>query len=434
MINQKSVIPKDIPGVSVKMNLFVFLLVSGMAADVVSEQDVAPEQITPCEAEPCTSDIPCPTPDTTTCSWMQGEPLCCQYGPAYNVPAIWDVCGREFQIRCSPFQVAFFADASLLYWFGGEEGLAIASNGVLNAANVFFATQTYTYYQNFDYKPGFKLGLGFVGNHSWSMNAEYTWLRGTNTTHISAPTNDRTAGTSTALSGAPVLLVADWFLNGTSVGQALSATAIASKWHYALDLADLCASRPFYEGPCLVVNPYGGLRLAFIRQKLILKMTQPAAAFVSSLSAGVPPQPIGSRNYSRSWGIGPKFGADAYCLLCYGLRFEADLAASLLYTQFIKVSHSEDRASRAFNAGPYKTFLRDYDCLSPMAELGLGLGWGTYLYERLYHLDFSASYDFTYMWNQNMIRKLLDDTLAGTSSSSSGLYFHGLTITGRFDF
>lgn len=67
----------------------------------------------------------------------------------------------------------------------------------------------------------------------------------------------------------------------------------------------------------------------------------------------------------------------------------------------------------------------DYGCLRPMAELGIGLGWGRY---------FLVSYDFTYMWNQNMMRKLLDDTLTGTASNASDLYFHGLTITGRLEF
>ncbi|MBX7066564.1 MAG: hypothetical protein K1X28_04985 [Parachlamydiales bacterium] len=410
-----------------KNKLFLILLTTGMAfADIPSGEIANCQKPQPC-APKCN---PCPRE-----CWMQGEPLTGQYAPAYNAPAIWNVCGREFDMGCNnKLQAAFFADASFLYWYGGEEGLAIASNGVLNSGIVYFATETKTYYQGFDYKPGFKVGFGFVGNHSWSTYAEYTWLRGENTSSFSAPSNDLTAGTTAALTGTPVLLVGDWFLNGTAVGQALSASHISSKWHYALDLVDLCASRPFYEGPRLTVNPYGGLRLAFIRQKMIVELTQPAAAFGGSLPAAVPPEPIGSRNYSHSWGIGPRFGADVYWLFCHGFRLEADLAASLLYTRYTKVTHSEDPASSSFNPGSYKTSMNDYNCLRPMTELGLGLGWGTYLYGSMYHLDFSASYDFTYMWNQNMIRKLLDDTLTGTSPSSADLYFHGLTFTSRFDF
>lgn len=375
----------------------------------------------------------CGTPCEPQC-WMQGQMLTGQYTSAYNAPAIWNVCGREFGMGSSKLQGAFFADASFLYWYGGEEGLAIASNGVFNGGTVYFATETKTYYQNFEYQPGFKLGFGFVGNHSWSTYAEYTWLRGTHESKFHAPSFDATAGTNLALSGTPVLLVADWFLNGSSFGQALSATNISSKWHYALDLVDFSASRPFYQGPRLTVNPYGGLRLAFIRQKMIVELTQPDAVFGSSLPAGAPPQPIGSRNYSHSWAVGPRIGADAAWLFCWGFRLEGDFAASLLYTRYSKVSHSEDPASTAFNPGSYKASLRDYNCLRPMTELGVGLAWGTYLSKSAYHLDFSASYDFSYMWNQNMIRKLLDDTLTGTSPSSADLYFHGATLAGRFDF
>ena len=69
-----------------------------------------------------------------------------------------------------------------------------------------------------------------------------------------------------------------------------------------------------------------------------------------------------------------------------------------------------------------------------MAELGLGVGWGSYLRAYDFHIDVSADYDFMIFWSQNMIRKLLDDTLTGTSPSSADLYVHGLTVTGRFDF
>lgn len=368
----------------------------------------------PAIANPCKSEC-----------WQQGEFLTGQFNGAYNAPAIWAVRGKEG---------AFFADASFLYWMGGEEGLAIASNGVFNSGTVFFATETKTYYQNFEYKPGFKLGVGFVCDHSWSTYAEYTWLRGTHANQFYPPSNDIAAGTSAALSGTPVLLVGDWFLNGTSFGQALSATNISSKWHYALDLVDFCASRPFYQGPRLTVNPYGGLRLAFIRQKMVVELTQPSAAFGSSLPAGAPAEPIGSRNYSNSWGLGPRFGADAAWLLSWGFRLESDFAASLLYTNYSKVSHSEDPASTAFNPGSYRASLNGYHCLRPMTELGLGFAWGAYLCSSAIHLDFSASYDFTYMWNQNMIRKLLDDTLTGASASSADLYIHGATLAGRLDF
>ena len=244
-----------------------------------------------------------------------------------------------------------------------------------------------------------------------------------------SPSVDTTAGTAFALTGTPVLLVSDWFLNGSTVGQALSASNITSTWEYAVDLADLTVSRPFYQGANLSLTPFAGIRGASIRQSMRVKLTEASGLFSTPT-----PQPIFSRNHSHSWGIGPRFGGNASYLLPQGFRFEGDLAGSLLYTRYTKVGHSEDPASTTFNTGPYVASLSDYGCVRAMAEAGLGLGWGCYLNCHKYHIDFLASYDFTYMWNQNMMRKLLDDILEGTGPSSADLYFHGLTVAGRFDF
>ncbi len=362
----------------------------------------------------------------------QGEPLqgCCPPA-AYNAPASIGVNGICF---CSPnWRGAFFADASFLYWYGGEEGLSLASNGEIEGGVSYFATDMTNYYQSFNYKPGFKIGFGFVGDREWVVHTEYTWLRGSNSNSVSAPSITTTAGSDT-LTGVPVLLVDDWFLSGTSNGQALAASSLSSKWHYAVDMLDLTCSRPFYQGPCLTVTPLVGLEAAWIRQKMHVTIEESAEMFTLALPADIPSQPIGSRNYSNSWGLGPKFGVDANFLIPMGFRFEGDLAASLLYTQYTKISHSEDPASTAFNPGPYHTSIHNYGCLRPIVECGLGFGWGTYLQCREYHIDFSASYDFTYLWGQNMMRKMLDDLLTGAGGASSDLYFHGLTITGRFDF
>jgi hypothetical protein len=154
-----------------------------------------------------------------------------------------------------------------------------------------------------------------------------------------------------------------------------------------------------------------------------------------ALPAGsAPAGSIVSRNFSNCWAVGPRIGMDGYALLPMGFRVEGDFAGSLLYTNYTNLFHTEDVASTAFNPGRYDTKLDGYSAVRPMFELGLGLGWGGYFSSNNYHFDFAASYDFTMMWNQNMMRRLLDTVLTGTGSSPADLYFHGLTLTGRFDF
>ncbi|HSX25893.1 MAG TPA: Lpg1974 family pore-forming outer membrane protein [Chlamydiales bacterium] len=361
---------------------------------------------------------------------LQGEPLCC-YGPAYNASAAIYVNPKCW--KCSISDITAFVDASFTYWYAGEEGLAIASNGVLSSGTEFFAKHTQTLFQSFDYKPGFKVGAGIVGYHDWMIHAEYTWFRGQNTTHSGAPLSAAvsTAGiaTTTASSGTAVWVVNDWFLQGTPT-QALAGSAVSSTWRLSMDLIDAVASRPYYQGCRFIVAPFGGLRAAFIRQSMTVNLTESTGLF----SGAIPSQPIQSRNHSNSWAIGPRVGCDSRWLLPMGFRLEGDFAASLLYTRYTSVKHSEDIASTTFNPGPYTASYSGYSCLRPEIDLGLGFGWGKYLYNQDYHIDFSADYDFMFFWSQNMMRRLLDDTLTGTGPNSSDLYLHGLTLTGRFDF
>ena len=381
----------------------------------------------PCQAEKVEETVPVKCVQDP-CQ-VQGAPLV-GFCPAYNAPAAIDVNHKNW--KCCVSNVNSFIDLSFTYWYAGEEGLSIATTGVLSSGTSYFAQNTATLLQTFDYKPGFKVGLGIVGENEWVLHAEYTYFRGTNNTSSGAPLSAtvNTAGAAAPLTGTSSWLVDDWFLQGTTAGQALSGSSVSSSWHLAMDLVDVMFSRPFYQGRKIIASPYGGLRAAFIRQNMTVNLTESSGI----VSGALPPQPISSNNSSHSWAIGPKAGCEGQCLLPMGFRFNGDFGASLLYTRYTTLNHSETAASKSFNAGPYTASITNYGALRPAVELGLGIGWGKYLCNKEYHMDFSADYDFMYFWAQNMMRYLIDRTLTGTSPSSTDLFLHGLTITGRFDF
>ena len=356
----------------------------------------------------------------------RGEPLeCCV--PGYNAPAAIDVCRKMWKCYFRDFTTYF--DVSFIYWFAGEEGLTVAETGVLNGGTVYFPQIISTQFQDFNYRPGFKIGLGTTVDHEWTIGAEYTWYRARHHTDSSIFSGTiPTAGTAAALSGAQVWVVDDWFLQG-AIGQSLSGTQVSSCWRLSMDLIDLFASRPFYQARRLILSPFAGLEGAFIRQSMSVKLSEASTLF----EADTPIQPIQSRNRSSSWAIGPKMGLGAEYLLPLEMRIEANLAAALLYTTY-HVAHREDPASIAFNQGPLLASYTLYRAVRPAADLGLGVGWAAYFFDRAFHLDFSADYEFKMFWSQNMMRKLLDDTLTGTSPSASDLFLHGLTLKARFDF
>ena len=208
----------------------------------------------------------------------------------------------------------------------------------------------------------------------------------------------------------------------------MSATHISSSWKLKIDLFDLTAGRPYYLSKIVTISPFGGVRAAWIRQNLHIQATVPAAAS----SAPLIPQPINSCNYSNSWGLGPVFGLDGHCLLGLGFRLEADGGISILFTQYPTLSHTENFATG--ETYPRLALVsKNYNCIRPMANLGLGLGWGRYLNDNKYHLDFAADYDFNVFWNQNMLQKIAAESIIRPTTFNN-LYLHGLTITGRFDF
>lgn len=376
----------------------------------------------PVEPEACSQPPPCCEPSFCgKSSYLQAEPLPISCSSSYNFPAAVAICA----------DIPFYMRASFLYWYAGEEGLSIASNGVLNN-QLYKPSESTMLFPSFEYKPGFKVGLGYTFSREWTLYAEYTWLRGTHSTETSAPSGPTATGATEGVSvGTPVWAVNDWFLQSTTANQAISASNISSQWHYLVEFIDLVASRPFYEGRMLIVNPYGGLRAAWIQQMMKVSLTEAPNQYLFP----TPTTPIVSKSGSHSWAIGPRAGLDVYCLLSKGFRLEGDMAANLLYTCYTKVFHEEDPASFAFmNQQPLKVRWNHYNCLRVMAECALGLGWGEYWQNEAYHIDFCLDYTFSYLWGQNMIRKLLDETLTRTASTASDMYFHGLTVTGRLDF
>ena len=338
-----------------------------------------------------------------------------QCSAAYNLPAAIQVSNQTDGYG------GLFFDASYTYWYAGEEGLELGRSGdFLVEDDPFFNAKNRILSQPFKYESGFKVGAGWIKN-DWVLSGEYTWVRNDTSKHSSAPTIDPALGTG-------VWVIAPWFLQVGGDGGSLSGTELVSKWHLGMDIADLTLSRPYYQGRHLTITPFGGLRAAWIRQKLDIALTEVLGLFPS-----LPSQPIHSFNRSNSWSIGPRFGIEAHFLLGHGLRIEGKLASSLLFTEYTKIFHKEDAATVDAFPPSIAASIHNKTVLRAVLESGLGVGWGSYLCSNRYHIDFSADYDFSLWWNQNMIRKMMS-TLWNAAPVSGDLYLQGLTLTARFSF
>jgi len=333
-----------------------------------------------------------PVSKPASCCFEQGYEICNDtYPAAYNAPARIDV-------QCS---WDIFATASFIYWHVDQEVMQLALPQTYGGAVGQFLIQ------DFGYKPGFKVGLGInFGHDNWVGFVEYTWLHQITDT-----------GTSTVPSDADYWFVTSWF------NSIVRPTTVGSKWRMNIDIVDATLSRPFYQGRKLTILPFGGLRGAWIHQNLKIN----AVGRWQQIRVAT----MLSRNHSHNWAVGPRAGLQAHWLLGWGFRFEGDAAASLLYTRFTKVTHAEsvNDVTVAFSS------FKDYSVVRPMADMGVGIGWGSYFDRQNYHFDLLAAYDFNVMWGQNMIPKTSSrSALTGDNSEATDLHLHGLTVTARFDF
>lgn len=313
---------------------------------------------------------------------------------AYNAPASISVsCGWDFDVF-----------ASFLYWYVGQDSLDVAYVTPDFNAGVVASVPGAVAFQHQTWKPGFQAGFGFNTDYDdWVGWVEYTWMHQSTNSSITAPTApDGTAG---------VWSLSDWFVpSGATAGAATD--LLTSSWKMHMDMLDLFFSRPYYQGTQLTVSPYGGLRALWIRQYLSVN--------IDTETANV---------NTNSWAIGPAIGCDTHWLLGMGFRFEGNATGALLYTQYTKLGFSyTDSVNNKVTA--------DYENLNtvrPVAQLGVGLGWGSYLYCQKFYFDITARYDFNYFWSQNMMRSFVSN-LAGYDNNIGDLYLHGLTLTARFDF
>jgi hypothetical protein len=373
-----------------------------------------------CKKPKCQAKEP-PKPEPVFCQGADSLPDNMQ--PTYSYPANVKMCDLW----------GVFVTGSYLYWFAGQDGMDLATTSTFVEGSgqvVPGDVQENTIFQDGKYSSGYKLGLGYNINDydNWVIRADYTSLHSNTSQSMTAP--------ETVIPPGEIVLITDnvfyltsWFFQNAATGQPIAVQKLSSKWKMHLDFIDLVASRPYYQGKSWTVSPYGGLRAAFIWQSLSLKVN-------SVLNIIPPSQPVSSSNRSHSWGIGPRAGLETHLLVGCGFRFQGNVGASLLFTQYTKVNHQEDPISLSYPVS--YAFKNNYNCLRPMAEMNLGLGWS--------HcfppcrcgipvvLDLSATYDFNYLWSQNMMRTLNDLYIIGTNAASNDLYLHGLTLTATLNF
>lgn len=316
------------------------------------------------------------------------EPVCCEVPKApencsYNCPARIDVCGNW----------DMFITGSFIYLQPYQAGMdeAVFSD-VSNSP-----TRSEIIKMNFDYKPGFKVGIGYNFKHdNWSCFIEYMRYKNTNTTNVSIPS----------------------WVGGINFGW-FSPTNFAgflypfkTRFKINLNLLNLELSRWEYRGKNLIFNPYFGLKGGFFDESLKANFTQG----------------ITGKNTvtSDSWLIGPRFGFYSKWLLCHGFNLFNTDAISLVYQKFSNLKS----VTMDINNNEIKISSNDRFQITPILEILLGMNWGSYFNRNNYHFDISLAYELQYYWSQNYVKYVFNTS----QTFNDDLSLHGLNLSLRFDF
>ncbi len=299
--------------------------------------------------------------------------------------------------------VKMYLSAAFIYWQGKQDGLALGEDSItvsqINTRN--------TVRMDFDYEPGFKVGIGGYFKHdNWTLFADYTRI------------HETSSRSWTAASGHN--LIPHWFITSDT-----GITSSRASWKYEYDMITGNLGRPYYVGKRLVFLPGFGLKGGWLDQKYDITYTSTTATRTNNVK-------------TTSWLVGPRLLFNTDWHLGCDFRFLANLNASLFYQKYKKIAARLNDPSDS--TAPNKNFSDNKEgFLRPNLSGLLGLGWGRYFIRQKMHFDIFAAYEIDYYWNQNMMANLIDRNVNSNSfiaamESIGDFSLHGLTINVRFDF
>jgi hypothetical protein len=340
----------------------------------------------------------------------KSKPLKCNQGhardensmiSAYNMPARYDVCGNY----------DFYIKGSFIYWQILQEGMSFAFTTTNDPdPNDLPYLGTSFSYIDFKFKPGFKVGVGLNSTYdNWDVYLEYTWMNLTDSKKVFEPNGGR-------------LFYYLWWDTVSNTQTASQATTTKATWKLKLNILDFELGRFYYVGSKLTFRPFIGPRTAWINQNMTIK--------ADVVNYGEKQ----TKYVSDSWSLGARAGLYTNWLLSKGFRSFGNVAASLLFTDYHKITRDED-AIDSSTVGNVAIQEKDkYKFLRTNLEFILGFGWGRYFSNNTSHFDLVLGYDFVVFFHQNMMRYISDVFNIHSQASPGNLYAHGLRISMQFDF
>lgn len=312
-------------------------------------------------------------------------------------------------------------DASLLVWQAREEGLEfVARNHPQFATNtqITIDVDASLIEPDFAWKPAAKVNLAFQScSTPWDFDVRWIWLY-----------SRASASDSTELGSGTTGLVPLWLLpqgNGTANPLFSSARGI---WQIHFNSLDLEVGHPFCLSEWLSFRFAGGVKGLIIDQLFRTRYLGGVGGSTQTVSGHAAMK-------NDFWGIGPRFGFSSRWGLGMGWAIDTNLAGSLVLSTFTLTRDDQDvsvvlPSTFSFVNSHYH---ESFWVVRPNLECLFGLRWDR-TFAR-FSLGFEAGYEIQYFWEQNMMRRLVDQDLFFLTYGSRGdLFLQGFTGTIRCGF
>jgi hypothetical protein len=326
------------------------------------------------------------------------EPIeSCQVPVGYFYPAQYSFgeCGWDISIS-----------GEFIYWEIDRDSVtSVGSLVTLENNGTFRDQKTLVHHQG--YRPGFKVaaGIGLPGCDDWKLDVEYTWFHHRSTNHYNASAAQFiTLPILTAIFDIPALL-------------AYRASSAKSEIEFNLDFISGVVGRAFYLSQRLIVDAGVGLKAWWSKLDSDLTYTALVGGAIST-----------QRSESGLWGIGPYVSAQIKGLLWCGTYLYGKVGVWNSYMRFNKHKILNNYQL----ARPFAPFVNEetnpssYYFVNLFYEGALGLGWGTYLCDCDYHIDFLVGYDMMTTYTRAFI--------VTSGDTHKEFYYQGLFVKAQFDF
>jgi len=238
------------------------------------------------------------------------------------------------------------------------------TEGSINYAELVPQNATYTptvksISQEFDYKPGFRIGAcGAIGSELWNIKATWMYYRASPRSRKAS----RTGFGILATLSTPV-----WGSQGNS-----QVNKVKGKWSLLMNAADLDIQRIFkFKG--FSIASIAGIKLGFIDQKINIHYGE----FLDEFPDVVTPRTVEAK--SSFWGIGPLLGVELGYLVSKRFKFFILGAVSCLPGNIQTKTFYKDFSTQAIDTPEYSVIkIEDSKTLVSIFEqfqLGINQQW-----------------------------------------------------------